>query len=103
MAGLQKRNHSLTLSARDALCQTLGVNPTCPDEMVGFTATLPLPDSPSHAKASGPFDPLQDLLYQRYRIEVPIMVWPHGTDAIRAHLGAGIQCNRPIYILGASA
>ncbi len=71
------RNRSLALRGRETVRAALGVAPPCPDSMIGSLAALPLPDgevvatSPATAR-----DPLQDVLFDRYGIEVPIVPWP---------------------------
>jgi isopenicillin-N epimerase len=70
---LMAANHALALHARDRLCAALGVSPPAPDAMLGSMASLPLPDAP--AGAAG-IDPLQDSLWHRDRIEVPVHAWP---------------------------
>ena len=49
----------------------------CPDAMLGSLATLPLPDAPSTPGAGYlEIDPLQQALWDRHRIEVPVVLWP---------------------------
>ncbi len=74
---LQRRNRELALAARRALCASLGVDPPCPEDMIGSMAAVPLPD----ARLAGPVDafsrsPLQAALYREHRIEVPVIPWP---------------------------
>jgi isopenicillin-N epimerase len=64
---LMQRNRTLALSARRKLAAALGVRPPCPDELIGTLAALPLPDGELV---------LQARLYERHRIEVPIIPWP---------------------------
>jgi isopenicillin-N epimerase len=74
---LRRRNRQLALEARDELCRGLGVEPPCPDEMIGSMAALPLPPGGPEAPASALYtDPLQSALLGRFRIEVPIIPWP---------------------------
>ena len=66
---------TLTLAARDALCEALEIPAPAPDEMLGQLAAVPLP------AGAGPhpetlLDPLQDALFERHRIEVPVPPWP---------------------------
>lgn len=77
---LREANRALALSARRTLCETLGVPPPCPEEMLGSMATIPLPEtfpSPERpARTPVEIDPLQEFLLARHRIEVPVWTWP---------------------------
>lgn len=74
---LMERNRALALQARDMLCQRLSVPPPCPDSMIGSMASVPLPDRRASEIARVPHvDPLADALWERERIEVPVMPWP---------------------------
>jgi len=74
---LRRRNRRLALQARDELCRALGVEPGCPDEMVGSMAALPLPPgAPGSATSALYTDELQSALLRRFQIEVPIIPWP---------------------------
>ncbi len=64
------------LAARLRLAQALGVALPCPDEMVGSMATLALPDGLPDGPWIGGFDPTQEALFQRHRVEVPVFAWP---------------------------
>jgi isopenicillin-N epimerase len=72
--GLAARNHRVVVAQRRRLAGQLEVELPCPDELLGTMAALPLPGRVA-APAPGPFDPLQDRLWQRHRIEVPVFVW----------------------------
>ena len=74
---VMRRNHALALRGRDILAQRLGIVPPAPDEMLGSMAALPLPDGTAATAPSLYGDPLQDALLEQYRIEVPIVPWPH--------------------------
>jgi isopenicillin-N epimerase len=75
---LMEKNRSLALLARQSLCEALQVSPPCPDEMIGSMAVVPLPEKLALYEQEGrtrewPF--LQDILFDRFNIEVPIIPW----------------------------
>lgn len=72
--GLCKRNHKVAVVARNIICGMLGVPVPCPSGMIGAMATIPIPDSPG-AKVEGML-PLQQVLWKRHRILVPVYSWP---------------------------
>ncbi len=73
---LQERNRALALRARELLGAAVGTEAPCPPEMIGSLASVILP--PGEAPPVGPhgLDPLQVELWERHRIEVPVMRWP---------------------------
>jgi isopenicillin-N epimerase len=74
---IRRRNRGLVLEGRKVLCEALRIGPPCPESMIGSLASLPLPDGDSGpVNALFPFDRLQELLLQEYRIEVPVITWP---------------------------
>ena len=76
-AAIRETNHQLALRGRDVLCEVLGVDAPCPDEMIGSLASLPLPDGDGGPSSSPLYaDPLQDLLLEQFHIEVPVIPWP---------------------------
>ena len=78
---LMRHNHELALAARRLLCERLGIEPPCPDAMLGSMAALPLPGAlqeknPGESRAViARFDPLQSALLEQHCIEVPIVRW----------------------------
>ncbi len=74
---VREQNRSLALKARDHLAGVLGVTDLSPASMIGSLASLPLPD-PIDSFPSPPqnIDPLQLELFEKDRIEVPIIGWP---------------------------
>ncbi|NJK77221.1 MAG: aminotransferase class V-fold PLP-dependent enzyme [Richelia sp. CSU_2_1] len=73
---LMARNHDLALAGRQILLDKLDLPVPCPDEMVGSMAVVPLPDEKSDAVAKGGIVPLQDALWEVFKIEVPVIPWP---------------------------
>ncbi|HWN81829.1 MAG TPA: aminotransferase class V-fold PLP-dependent enzyme, partial [Candidatus Udaeobacter sp.] len=84
---IMARNHALALEGRAALTRALGIPAPCPDSMLGSMATVPLPgDGPADRTLP---DPLHVALFDQYRIDVPITLWPappRRTLRISAHL-----------------
>jgi isopenicillin-N epimerase len=77
LAGWMGENHEKAVAARALLSTALGVEPPCPDAMLGAMASVILPWSlPDPDPPVGPFDPLQEALFERYGIEVPIFPFP---------------------------
>ena len=65
-------NRALALAARDGLCAALGIATPAPEAMIGSMAAVPLPGP----VAAPDRDPLGTRLYERHRIEVPIVGFP---------------------------
>ncbi len=74
---LMDRNHAVAVAGRRIVVEALGSALPCPDEMIGSTASIPLPGGvggpPQSALAT---DPLQARLLAEARVEVPIPCWP---------------------------
>jgi len=70
-------NHALAVEAREVVCRRLGIEPPCREEMMGALAAVLLPNG-GHEPQGEPFthDPLQAVLYDRFKIEVMVVVWP---------------------------
>jgi isopenicillin-N epimerase len=63
---IMARNRELALAARSMLGSALKVPSLCPDECLGSLVSFPLPPTP----------PLQNPLYEKHAIEVPVIYWP---------------------------
>ncbi|HYS53989.1 MAG TPA: aminotransferase class V-fold PLP-dependent enzyme [Thermoanaerobaculia bacterium] len=74
---VMRRNHTLALRARDILCHALHLDRPAPDDLLGSMAAFPIPDGKPGDVASVFGDPLQDALFDQYRIEVPVVPWPN--------------------------
>lgn len=79
---VRRRNHDLALAARDLLCGRLGVAPPVPDDMVGSLAAVPIPEATEPPVGPFNFDPLQDELFSRWNIEVPVITWLPGPGRV---------------------
>lgn len=76
---LQAHNHRLVRKGRDLLCSELGIEPPCPDSMVGSMAALPLPDrrdAESPGNPVEPIDPLRTRMLFNHGIEAHVVAWP---------------------------
>jgi len=70
---LMRSNHEKSLEGASVLREALGIPAPAPESMLGSMVALPLPD------ATGEDDNLNARLFERYRIEVPVMpfqAWP---------------------------
>ncbi|NES06696.1 MAG: aminotransferase class V-fold PLP-dependent enzyme [Okeania sp. SIO2F4] len=75
---LMEKNKSMVLVARHLLQEKLGIKiDCCPDEMIGSMAVVKLPDERGDKVYSGLIPPLQNDLWEKFRIEVPIVCWPN--------------------------
>lgn len=73
---LRSKNHKMALAARQILVEKLGLSLLCPDEMVGAMAVIYLPDADADIVRKGGLPPIQNQLWDRFKIEVPVMPWP---------------------------
>ena len=73
---LMARNRATALAARVRLCQILGVESPAPDSMIGSLAAVPVPPGFAPTPVDGEPDPLHTLLFERFRLELPVFTWP---------------------------
>jgi isopenicillin-N epimerase len=73
---LMAQNRAMALAARRMLCERLGEMLPCPDEMIGAIAVVPLLDDRTEFVKTRLIPPLQDQLWEQFKIEVPIIYWP---------------------------
>jgi isopenicillin-N epimerase len=86
---LRAHNDGLARRARDLLCEGLGIAPPAPASMLASLATIPLPDGPANPPRALYVDPLQERLWRRHAIEVPVSPWkraPGRVLRVSAHL-----------------
>ncbi len=74
---LSQRNHALVTAGRRLICNALGIEPPCPDSMLGSLASMCLPkeldwDAPDASTHPTDHDRLAATLLQEHRIEVPV-------------------------------
>lgn len=82
LPAVRRRNRALALEARELLCDALQVSPPAPDGMIGSLAAIPLPGE--HGELPyGALDPLQEALFERHCIEVPVVPFPAGRRLVR--------------------
>jgi isopenicillin-N epimerase len=75
-AEIRETNRERALAGRRLLCERLGVEPPCPESMVGSIASIVLPGRGIENPDPTVFgDPLQAGLLQRHGIEVPVFPW----------------------------
>lgn len=74
---LMARNRDLALTAKKLLEDRLSMASAAPDDCVGAMAAILLPDGVGMREdGSRALDPLQDALWDRFGIEVPIVPFP---------------------------
>jgi isopenicillin-N epimerase len=87
---LRRRNHELVLRGRRIVAEAIadlypGMNPACPESMVGSMATILLPDAPQEMAGRPTLydDPLQDALIEKHKAAVPIWRLPTQQRVLR--------------------
>lgn len=73
-AGLVTRNKGLAIEAGRLICNRLGIEFPCDEELVTSMVSIPLPDSLGPPSVG--ILPIQLTLWERHQIEVPIYAWP---------------------------
>ncbi|MCC7424671.1 MAG: aminotransferase class V-fold PLP-dependent enzyme [Planctomycetaceae bacterium] len=78
----RRQTHAMASAARRRIADLTGLAPFTPDSAAWFgsMATCPLPDGES--PPPGRRDPLQNQLWERHRIEIPVVHW-HGRRLLR--------------------
>jgi isopenicillin-N epimerase len=70
---VRKHNHELAVKARRLLCNRLGTEPPCSENMLGSMATVRLPERFQSIPMKGRIDEEQLKLYDQFGIEVPFL------------------------------
>ncbi len=69
----RRTNRRLVIDARRLLCVRLGVEPPCPESMLGSMATIPLADPFQRIPKNAKIDAEQLRLYDKFSVEVPFV------------------------------
>lgn len=72
---IMEQNHSLAVEGRGILCERLGLEPPCPDEMIACIATMMIPTAGESVLPVHEPDPLHKVLQEKYGIQVPVWSW----------------------------
>ena len=70
-------NTNLAIQGRNLLLEALGTPKPSPDSMIVGLAAVLLPGSGVLTTSALEPDPLHTLLFEKYRIQVPVFGWPH--------------------------
>lgn len=73
---LMQHNRELASRGRDRLLSALDIPAPAPASMLGSLAAVSLPATAAAPRPPLGLDPLQVALFDRHRIEVPVMRWP---------------------------
>ena len=76
LPGLRRQNRELAISARRLLCDAVGGEPPCPEEMLGSMAAVPLWRDESAEKDALLSHPVHNRLLEEFAIDVPVYYWP---------------------------
>ena len=74
---IMEHNRALAVKARDILLDVLQTPKLCPDSMIVGLSAVALPGEGVATKSVLEPDPLHTLLYEKYKIQVPVFGWPH--------------------------
>jgi isopenicillin-N epimerase len=74
--GLRRRNHESAIAAGRLLCDAVGAELPCPEEMLGSLAAVPLWLDPSAEKDALLSHPVHNRLLEDFAIDVPVYYWP---------------------------
>jgi isopenicillin-N epimerase len=83
IVGRMNANRQQCLSARASLVKEIGAAGVAPEEMIGSMATVILPQFDWGCDMVGELHPLQEHLFQEFKIEVPISIWPDNRVLLR--------------------
>ena len=67
----------MAIEARNIIIDVLQTPKLCPDSMIVGLSAVALPGEEVATKSVLEPDPLHTLLFEKYRIQVPVFGWPH--------------------------
>ena len=73
---LRRQNRDLILKGRKIICDALEIALPSPDSMIGHLASIPLAPAVSPSYSFNYIPDMQEELFQKYKIEVPVFVFP---------------------------
>lgn len=73
---IKKHNHELVWKAANNIANALGVQLPAPQEMIGSICNIPMPNGQAPSKKFHSNVALKDVLFKKYKIEVPIFMFP---------------------------
>ncbi|OCQ93285.1 penicillin epimerase [Oscillatoriales cyanobacterium USR001] len=79
---LREKNHKMAVAGRKVLVEKLGLSLLCPDEMIGSMAVIALSDGDGEVVRKGGLPPIQNDLWERFKIEVPVIPWPDASKRL---------------------
>lgn len=74
---IMNKNHEMAIFGRDLLCETLDISPPTPDSMVSSMSSVEFPWDEDVGPAPIDGDPIHNTLFDKYRIQVPVISWPN--------------------------
>lgn len=86
---IMRKNKEMILQGRELVCEALETTAPTPDSMISSMSSIELPGGGKVLPSPPDGEPTHNLLYDQYRIQVPIIAWPiHGVKYIRisAHI-----------------
>lgn len=72
---IMQHNHDVVIEGRNIICERLGIEAPCPDDMIACIATLELPEGEDTGIPLHEPDPLHKVLQDKYGIQVPVWSW----------------------------
>ncbi|MDP6870655.1 MAG: aminotransferase class V-fold PLP-dependent enzyme [Candidatus Thalassarchaeaceae archaeon] len=81
---IMEKNRNLAIRGREILCEALETTPPTPESMISSLAAVEFPWDGEVTAPGMDGDPIHNLLYDEFGIQVPVMAWTHhGTKYIR--------------------